>query len=169
MSDNLIYYSTNTYLAYYLSQNFYNSEHFVWCSPVFDPTTLDAYHKFRKIPPSSSPCNIYHNLYAEVKQNDLHSLLIQRNQNGLRKGATLHLSEGKISELEYARILKIIDLSNINDFRPLIYVIPVYMVKNKVKIVEVDVSANPLSVEYQIFNLTRHEFDIIELRNGLYV
>ena len=161
----LIYYSTNTSIANYLAKSFYNGIHFVWCSPVFNPETLNSYDEFNKIPRISSPYHIYHNLHKEVVGNDLHSILIEKNKDGLHRGALHHLEIGTITNEEYARIIKMIDMSPITDYKPLLYIIPATPILAKIKRVEVEASANPLSVEYQILNLTSDEFDIIELRN----
>lgn len=160
--DNLNFYSTNTYLAYWLSCTFYHDEHFVWCSPIFDPSKLDEYHIYKKIPPSSSPFSIYRKLYEDVNNNDLHSPLIENNKNGLRKGAGLKLANKVITELEYSRILKMIEQSQSQEFRPLVYIISSNLVKDKLITVDVEESANPLSVEYQIHNLLKKEFEIME-------
>lgn len=159
--NNLIYYSINSYIAYWLNENFYNT-HFVWCAPVFDPTTLNQYDLNRKIPPSSAPANIYNRYLEDVKNTDLHSPKIKENISGLKKGASIYYENGIISDIELARINKIIDSATINEFRPLIYVIPHNSIKDKLIHVDVDKTANPLSVEYQITDLLNDEFDIIE-------
>ena len=162
-AENLLYYSTNTYLSFWLSKNFYK-KFFVWCSPVFDPSKLSEYHELKKIPPSSSPFYIYNLFHNDVSSGDLHSAKIQENKAGLIRGASLHLENKTISELEYARIMSIIEQALITEFRPLVYVIPKSKVKNRVKMVEVEKTANPLSIEYQIHDLKADEFDVIELR-----
>jgi|SRR6185437_3047887 len=158
----LVYYSANTYLAYWLNKTFYNNKHFVWCSPAFDPGKLDTKDIRCKIPPSSSPFNIYCSLSADLKSSDMHSSKIKENKYGLIRGANYHLEIGTIDEEEYARIIRIIDKATIAEFRPLIYVIPSHLIKDRLKEVEVDLIANPLSIEYQINDLTSEEFDLIE-------
>ena len=163
ITENILYYSTNTYLSYWLGKNFYK-QFFVWCSPVFDPSKLSEYHELKKIPPSSSPFSIYNIFHNDVSSGDLHSAKIQENKAGLIRGASLHLERKTISEQEYARIMSIIDKALINDFHPLVYVIPKLKVQDKVKVVEVEKTANPLSIEFQIHDLQDDEFDVIELR-----
>ena len=85
MKDNLIYYSTNTRLAYILCERFYFSRHFVWCAPVFDPEKLNDYDFRKRIPVSSSPYKIYKGLLEDVKSQDMHSSKIDQNKNGLKK------------------------------------------------------------------------------------
>jgi len=161
-SKKLIYYSINSYLAFWINENFYNN-HFVWCAPVFDPSVLNEYDQNRKIPPSSAPAKIYKRYLEDVEGGDLHSAKIIENKTGLKKGAIINFESGNISEIELARINKIIDSALINEFRPLIYIIPSSMVKTKLKLVDVELTANPLSMEYQVPELNTNEFDIIEL------
>ncbi len=158
----MLYYSTNTYLSHLITKRFYSSKYFVWCSPVFDPTKLDEYSPYKKIPPSSSPCKIYNVFFEDVQGGDLHSSKIEGNKIGLKKGAGIHFAKGTISENEYASIIKMIDSADINDFRPLLYLIPKATVEHKVIQVSVEECANPLSVEYQIENLSSDEFELIE-------
>lgn len=162
MKGNLLYYSTNTKLAFFITEQFYNSEHFVWCAPVYNPEKLEEYDYRKKIPVSSSPFKIYKNLYDDVKTNDKHSSKIQQNRAGLKRGAAIMLDKGIIDENDLARILAIIDSAEISEFSPMIYLIPTNLVKDKISPVEVKDAANPLSIEFQIFDLKRDEFEIIE-------
>lgn len=164
-SKKLLYYSTNTTLSFWLGQTFYK-HFFVWCSPVFDPATEGRYDVYSKIPPSSSPFSIYNTLHADVRSNDLHSSKIKENKSGLMKGASSYLQSGHISEIDYTRILLIIKNATIADFRPLVYIIPRLEIEDRVIEVEVDKTANPLSIEYQIRDLKRDEFEVIELRGS---
>ena len=163
MGNNLIYYSTNTKLAFIINEKFYFSKHFVWCSPVFNPEKLDEYDYRKKIPVSSSPYKIYKNLLDDVNTDDHHSSKIKENKAGLKKGAAKMLERGIIDENDFARILKIIDKSSIKEFSPILYLIPAEIVKDKIKVVDVEEAANPLSSEYQIEELVDGEFEIIEI------
>jgi hypothetical protein len=163
-SENILYYSTNTYLAYWLSETFYNSKHFVWCSPVFDPEILNDYDNRKNIPPSSSPYKIYVAFFEDVARIDSHSSKIRENKSGLKKGAIIQRSLNLIDDADLVKITKIIDTAPMNYFRPLIYLIPKPAVQHKVIEVEVEISANPLSVEYQIIDLKSNEFEIIEFK-----
>ena len=64
-----------------------------------------------------------------------------------------------------ARITRIIDSAGIELFRPLIYLIPSELVKERILQVSVDDAANPLSTEYQVLDLESHEFEIIQPLN----
>ena len=162
MNGNLIYYSTNTFLSYFISENFYNSMHFVWCSPVFDPNVLDKLDIRRRIPPSSSPHTIFCALKKDIEMLDKHSSKILQNRIGLKQGAITNYGLGIIDEDELSKINYIIDQAEINEFRPLLYLIPEHIVNGRILRVPVDKSANPLSIEYQILDLRKNEFEIIE-------
>ncbi len=160
--DNHIFYSTNSYLAYQINENFYNGIHFVWCSPVFDSSALAKFDIRKNIPPSSNPYKIYLSLKEDVENNDLHSSKIDSNKKGIKAGASIMLNKGLISEHEFAMIIRTVDTSSLKDYRPVLYLIPKTLVNQKLEVVDVDEKANPLSVEYRILDLTREEFEIIE-------
>lgn len=80
---------------------------------------------------------------------------------GLRRGALLQLQAGLIDETTFATINQMIETATISDFRPLIYIIPRALVEKKLRRVPVDQTANPFSVEFQILDLEKTEFEII--------
>ena len=98
MADPILLYSTNTWLAYIIAQRFYNSEHYVWCTPFFDPRSLATYDA--TVPPTSSPSEIYRNLYEEARRGDRHSAKIKENQTGILRGANFKRGSGIITEEE---------------------------------------------------------------------
>lgn len=164
MEENIIYYSTNTKLSLFINRTYYKSKHFVWCSPVFNPKTLNEYDVRKNIPPSSSPHNLYKLLLDDVNSEDNHSSKIHQNRTGLIKGATIMLEKGVIDEDDYGRILKIIKTANFGQFTPLLYVIPKHLVENRIIRVDIESSANSLSTEFQIEDLSSEEFEIIEFK-----
>lgn len=163
MKENLLFYSTNTKIAFFIAEQFYDSTHFVWCSPVYNPQKLDKYDFRSKIPISSSPFKIYRQFYEDVNSNDKHSSKIEQNRIGLKKGAAIMREKGIIDDNDFARILSIIDNAETAEFTPLLYLIPENLVKDKIKTVDIESVANPLSCEYQIHELSRNEFEIIEI------
>lgn len=160
--SNILYYSINTELAYFINKTYYR-KHFIWCSPIFDSLSLDKLSIFSKIPPSSSPLAIYSRFKEDVVRDDLHSTYISQNRAGLKKGAIQMLNDGVIDTSDFARIIGIIDQATIQQFSPLIYLIPKGFVETNIKLVDVDSSANPLSIEYQISDLTEGLFEVIQL------
>lgn len=164
MSNPLLLYSTNTRLAYLISKRYYGDLHYVWCTPYFDSKSL-APHDYT-IPPTSSPGEIYHNLYEEVIRGDRHSSKIEDNKRGILEGANAKRKAGVINEQQEQEIAQIVEQAMILDFKPLLYIIPFNLVTNLVEEVPVNKRAHPLSVEYLIKELPRHLFDIITLERS---
>lgn len=162
MNNNLYYYSTNTSLSYLISKMFYDSTFYVWCSPVFDPQTLDTYNPFKRIPKSSSPYAIYLEYMKDIESGDSHSAKIELNKKGLKSGAAIALANGIINKEEHNKIEYIIDKAELNDFKPILYVIHAEKVCDRIKKVEVSKTANPLSTEYILEDLKIEEFEIIQ-------
>ncbi|MEX1258366.1 MAG: hypothetical protein WEG36_12175 [Gemmatimonadota bacterium] len=160
MNDPLVLYSTNTWLAWAIAERFYGGTHYAWCGPVFDGRTAAPH---LNIPPTCSPCEIYHSLAGEVARGDLHSDGIKRNKGGILRGATARRGEGKITADDEKDIAAIIGASQVRDFRPLLFVIPFAPVAVVIKKVPVPDRAHPLSLEYIIENLPRASFDVLEL------
>ena len=164
MEDPLLLYSTNTRLAYQIAQKYYGAEHYVWCTPHFDPRTqarLDA-----TVPPSSSPAEIYRGLFDDVQRTDLHSAKIKDNRAGIGNSVEIKYDSGVISLDQAIEILKIVDAAGCQDFRPLLYVIPHALVKAMLREVPVEKKASLLSDEFMIDRLPRRFFDVLELPLG---
>jgi hypothetical protein len=159
--DNILYYSAGSYLAYIISAQFYK-QHYLWCSPVFNPASLSNLDPRRNIPASSSPHDIYASYKRDVDTNDSHSSLISQNRLGLKRGAKHKLAAGVITQNEYQMIMLKIKMASISDFRPLLYLIPASMVKDKMAPVPIKLIANPLGSEYRIDCLIDGEFEILE-------
>jgi hypothetical protein len=161
MIENLLYYSTNSYLSYWITKQFYNGQFYVWCSPVFNPSSLDSLNPYIKIPHSSSPFNIYKTFDDAVKTNDNGCLKIKENKAGLKKGALVNYQQEHITIEEFNRINELIDMVEITHFRPLIYLIPNRIEHSRVEIVPINETASSLSTEYRISDLKIDEFEII--------
>jgi hypothetical protein len=159
MSEPLVYYSTNTLLAYNISQKYYRQKHFVWCTPHFEPWTgADEY----TVPDSSSPKQIFKDLYKAVCSMDKHNLNIRSNRLGLRRGVAAKRETGMINDEQAKEILAEIKQAESGFFRPFLYVIPYLLVKDMIIELPPRERANPLSVEYKILELPRDCFDRIE-------
>ncbi len=160
--NNLLFYSTNTYLAWYINEEFYNGRHFVWCSPVFNSQMLSKYDLHFNIPSSSNPYSIYRNLKSDIEQNDSHSYKIKEIKNGIRFGAANMLKKGLITNHEFGIIDELIETSTLNDFRPLLYIIPSDKVDSQIEIVKIKERANKFGCEFRIIDLNKCDFEIIE-------
>jgi hypothetical protein len=160
MADPLLLYSVNTWLSYVIAEQYYDHQHYVWCTPYFDRTAtaeVDA-----TTPPTSTPFDILHGLDAEVRGGDRHSAKIADNKVGVLRGATYKRTAGVISEVEERDIGAIVDQAETRDFHPLLYIIPYEGVKSLIKGVPINKRAHPLSIEYIIESLPRALFDVIK-------
>jgi hypothetical protein len=155
-----ILYSTNTWLAYMIAQRYYKSEHYVWCTPFFDPRRSGG--RDAAVPPTSSPFEVYCSLAEEVARRDRHSRKIEENRVGILRGANAKKQAGVIDEVQEKDIVSIVDQAEIPDFRPLMYVIPYSVVVDRMREPPLEDKAHPLSAEYVIDQLPRDLFDVIE-------
>ena len=161
MEKNLLFYSANSYLSYWLSDKFYGGVFYVWCSPVFNPESLDSLNPLKVIPHSSSPHSIFKTLKDAAESNDNGCTKIKENRAGLKRGALSFYERELITLEEFERINNIIDTTLIADFRPLLYIIPNGLEQNRIKIVPIEQTASILSTEYRIEDLKKSEFDVI--------
>jgi len=155
-----ILYSTNTWLAYMIAQRYYKSEHYVWCTPFFDPRRNGG--RDAAVPPTSSPFEVYCSLAEEVSRRDRHSKKIEENRVGILRGANAKKQAGVIDDVQEKDIVSIVSQAEIPDFRPLMYVIPYSVVVDRMREPPLEDKAHPLSAEYVIDQLPRDLFDVIE-------
>ena len=161
MSNPVLLYSANTWLAYTISQDYYNGKHYVWCNRYPNSRWLPS--GIDPLPPSSSPGDIYLALREDVRARDRHSAKIEQNKTGIRAGANAKFAQGLITTEQVAEINRMVGLADLRDFRPLLYIIPFESVALRVEVVEIDRRANLYHPEYLITDLARAEFEVIEL------
>jgi hypothetical protein len=159
MSMPLVLYSVNTWIAYMIAERYYNHEHYVWCTPYFDPRRAG---RESAVPPTSSPLEIYLGLEGETSRRDRHSKKIEENRAGILRGANAKNQDGLIDAKQEREIVSIVNLAQNGDFRPLLYVIPYSAVRGRVREPPPEDKAHPLSAEYIIDCLPRACFDVIE-------
>jgi hypothetical protein len=157
--DPIVLYSTNTWLAYAIAEQYYGGNHYVWCTPHFDAASMPSINY--AVPPSSSPVEIYRALRKDVKSGDRHSAKILANKGGLSTGVGAKPEVREITQEEADEILSAIAVADTRSFRPVIFVIPFDLVRNRVENVPVGQRAHPLSAEFIIRRLPRKCFDII--------
>jgi hypothetical protein len=159
MPDPLVLYSANTQLAYRINEHFYGQIHFVWCSAFFSATSrsIDV-----EMPPSSTPCDICRNYLEDITRRDLHSLSLQHNRAGLQRGMEAKLAERVITEEQCLGLKGFVANAAIDEFRPLLYVIPFEGVRDLVESVSPSQKAHPFSPEYRIERLPRSRFDVLD-------
>ena len=158
-TEPIVLYSTSTWLAYAIAEQYYAGDHYVWCTPHFDPSSVPPISY--SVPPSSSPIEIYRGLRKDVLGGDRHSAKIAANKAGILRGVEVRRAAGELSDADAAEIVAILDLADIRDFRPIIFVIPFHLVRDKVETVPVSQRASPLAAEFIISHLPRACFDTI--------
>jgi hypothetical protein len=160
MSDPLVLYSVNTLLAYRINEHFYGQMHYVWCSPFFTASgtsLLDV-----PAPPSSTPCDICRTYLDDVLRQDRHSAAIRNNRNGIKSGLEIKRADGVISAEQHQELEEIVSKAPLEDFRPLLFVIPVQGIADLVEEVPLLQRAHPFSREYRIECLPRSHFDVLD-------
>jgi len=157
----IVLYSANTWLAYIIAEQYYRGEHYVWCTPHFDPSSVPSLNYV--VPPSSSPIEIYRGLRKDISSGDRHSAKIVANKIGILRGVEAKRSVGIIDDDGAAEIASVVEASDIRDFRPMCYVIPFCLVRDRVRPVPISQRAHPLSAEFVIEALPRDCFDAIGL------
>ena len=156
-----ILYSTNTFLAYSISEKYYGNVHYFWCAPYFDPrqaSTLSV-----SLPPTSSPAELYEDLLKDIFRGDNHSPRVAQNKSGILAGATAHKNRRKITTVQFNEIVEIVRAAQLQDFKPLLFVAPYTRLGKKLKPVPVPKRAHPLSAEFVAEGIPRSHFDAIIL------
>ena len=163
----VVIYSIQSWLAYHINEEYYNSIHYVWCAPCFDAKIFPS--TAPRIAPTSEPRRLYNELNRDIYAKDNHYIrsAIDRNIVGLTGGAEEKLKASVISATQRDEILGLINAieknKNYEYFRPLIYVIPFESIEPRINRVNFNKTALPLSPEYLITDLHTKEFDIIDL------
>lgn len=149
--ETILFYSTNTKLAYDIAEKYFNQQHYIWCAPEFDIN-----------PPSSNPRELFIRLRDDVEKLDHHSSKIRENKAGLRRAVLRKKVEGLIDEKTYFELLRIIKNADIDQFKPLIYIIPA---SNVAEIItpQLQKKANVFLHEYIIERLDHSQFHVIQL------
>jgi hypothetical protein len=154
-------YSTNTYLAYSISEQYYDQKHYFWCAPHFDGRSISPL--VTPQPPTSSPAELYEGFAADIQRGDLHSSRVGQNRTGIIAGATQHKLHGRITGRQFNEIVEIVRAAQLQDFRPLLFIADLDGLKKNLKLVPVTKRAHPLSREYVAQRVKRTAFDVIEL------
>jgi hypothetical protein len=161
LNTKIILYSCSTWLSFQINRLYYNNLHYTWCTPYFDPQS--QLNPQNSVPPTSSPKEIYWNLKKEIDAGDRHSAKVAQNKIGLQRGADVKLRNNIITSAQHKEILEIIEASDLQDYRPILYIIPAEPIRPLLQLVPIKDRANILSEEYIIEQLPRHLFDAIEL------
>jgi len=161
LREPIVLYSANTWLAYIIAEQYYRGEHYVWCTPHFDPSSVPSLNYV--VPPSSSPIEIYRGPRKDISSGDRHSARLLQTRwascGVLKQSAYVVL----LTMMALAEIASVIGASDIHDFRSMCYVLPFCLVRDRVGPVPIGQRAHPLSAEFVIEALPRDCFDAVGL------
>lgn len=158
----VVLYSTSTWLAYQITQSYYEGKHYVWCSPDLSSKSLSRSYSIPDYTASISPLTIYRELSESVARGDRHNVKVQSNKAAIIMTANRKQADGVVTEQQLKEIVAIAEAADLRDFRPLLYVIPYNIVANMLEQVPASMRVSPLEVEYIIKELPRQNFDVIE-------
>lgn len=157
-----ILYSANSVLAYQVAKRYYGDLHYVWCSPGFG--SIATSRLYRSVPPTLSPKERYYRMLNDVKERVRSALTVEETRMGLLRGVEEQRQAGRITIQKGEEILEIIQHATLQDFKPLMYVVPVTSeLLPRIRVVPVNQRVHPLAEEYIISDLKSDEFDVISL------
>lgn len=160
MSD-LLLYSTNVLLKYYICNQFYNNIHYVWCSETFDASKSAQYTSGSMIAPTSNPHDIYDDLKKAVDKHDVHNSKIIAQMASIKAVAIQKHQASDITDGQKDEIIYMVGHADFSHWRPLVYIIPRPTVGPRLKVVPIQKRAS-FGKEYIIKDLHTDEFDVIE-------
>ena len=159
LSNIAILFSVGTQFARRINEYYYNDIHYVWCSSNYNDKKQAA---------TSNPKTICKRLLDIVLTTDRHAVELNDNKAGILRGAQTKLEQGVINENQFNEICQLVNLARYEDFLPIIYIIDYNKVGSKrCTIVPIKERASDASVEYLITNLSKDEFQIIEIKDLL--
>ena len=148
-------------MKFRIQRDYRNDVHYVWCSEHFDSTKLSAYAPGSRTARSADPAAVYWELAEDVRTGDLHSAKIASQRATLKELAIDWEAAGEITKDEKEEIIYMVDYEPIQEWRPLLYLIPRILVTDRLELVSIKERASR-EKEYIIRDLQRSEFEIIE-------
>jgi hypothetical protein len=135
----------------------------VWASEHFDPLAVASALPTGLVGRSSSPRDIFDELSRDFQEEDRHSSHIKRYRKKFRSLAKAWRSSDEITELQFAEIEGLLRPGSWRGWRPLLYVIPRTQFDGTGRLHAVPPPKRAThGAEYQITDLLRHEFDILQ-------
>jgi hypothetical protein len=150
----------NAWIAYVINERYYDGSHYIWAAIGGEQAMRPPVDMVS--PPSSTPMAICERLKSDIRNKDYHSAKVNSLKEGIIRGANFRLKQGVITSEVHDEILQVLGASQLEDYWPLLYVIPFDGVSQKIVTVPVPERAHPLSLEYRITDLRRNEFDLLE-------
>lgn len=155
-------FSTNCYLKYFIQVSFRRSIHYVWCSEAFDARKKDHYMPVASTAASSNPADIYRELKRAVESGDKHCSKIKEQKASFLRLAVEWEQQNEITRDEREEIAYIVENATHKEWRPILYVIPRILVKDRLQIVAPSKRAS-IGREFIVPDLKTSEFELVEL------
>jgi hypothetical protein len=155
---NFLYYSTNTLLAYRITNRYFHGIFSVHCAEEYDPDNQTGN------PPSSSPALLYWQFRLVAESGDRGNDKIISVKNKLKRVARSKLRTGEITQNEYDALRWEVNAAESWYFTPILYLISREKVGSRAKAIPIDKRANPNSKEYMIDDLKADKFEVISVR-----
>jgi hypothetical protein len=158
-----ILYSTNPFISLDICRVFRNDFHRVWCSEVFDPTTLATNTRGAMVAPSSSPCALANSLLAEMEMEDRHSAHRKRYRKVFRRLAATWAADGSLTAAQAQDVRDMVKQVSFRIWKPFVYIIPREPIEAMERLEMVPVSQRAgHGPEFRIADLKGREFDVME-------
>jgi hypothetical protein len=159
-----VLYSANPWFATEVAIKYRGGRHFAWLCEFFDSAReAPAGTAGTLIAPSSNPRKIYEDLLHEYRAQEEHSRIIKDHRKTFTRLAREWLSIGEITKAQSEEIIASVRARSWRIWMPILYVIPRHAIDPS-RITEVRRPDRAgYGQEYQIHDLLRNEFDIIDL------
>jgi hypothetical protein len=159
-----ILYSANPWFATELASKYRGGKYFAWVCEFFD-SERDALAGSAGglIAPSSNPRKIYEDLIHDYNAQEEHSRIIAAHRKTFARLGKKWLGSGELTRTQYDELVASVRAHSWRIWKPVLYVIPRSGIAST-RIIEVKRGDRAgYGPEYQIVDLERHEFDIIDL------
>jgi hypothetical protein len=159
----LLLYSANPWFATEVATKYRGGKHFAWVSEYFDSSQAPTVSAGTLIAPSSNPRKIYDDLLQDYISQDEHSRIIKGHKQTFIRLAKEWLSKGQLTKNQFDDIITSVRAHSWKIWKPVLYVIPTAVI-DPARITTVPrPSRAGYGPEYQITDLMRNEFDILDL------
>lgn len=159
-----ILYSANPWFSTEIASKYRGGKHFAWVCEFFDSERdAPAGSAGCLIAPSSNPRKIYEDLLHEYRAQEEHSRIIKDHKKTFTRLGKQWLASGELDQNQYEEIVASVRANSWRIWKPVLYVIPKAGIAPN-RIIEVQRRDRAgYGPEYQIVDLERDEFDIIDM------
>jgi len=159
-----VIYSANPWFTVDVGAKYRGGKYFAWVCEYFDSERdAPAGSAGAMIAPSSNPRKIYEDLLEEYRGQEEHTRIIKDHRKKFKRLAKSWLADGEIGQDQHDEIVASVQANSWRIWKPVLYVIPRNGIDPK-RIIEVRRADRAgYGPEYQIVDLDRSEFDIIDL------